>query len=49
MDRVNEIYRTAAEENRKTTAKENREIAEIQGKNVGSNGDGSYSKQGRAN
>ncbi|MDE1453256.1 phage tail tape measure protein [Bacillus paralicheniformis] len=32
VDRVNEIYRTAAEENRKTTAKENREIAEIQGK-----------------
>lgn len=32
MDRVNEIYRNAAKENRKTTEKENEEIAKIQGK-----------------
>ncbi|OLQ51331.1 phage tail tape measure protein [Bacillus paralicheniformis] len=32
VDRVNEIYRNAAKENRKTTEKENEEIAKIQGK-----------------
>ncbi|MFJ9204130.1 phage tail tape measure protein [Bacillus velezensis] len=32
VDRVDEIYRTAARENRKTTEKENKEIAKIQGK-----------------
>ncbi|AYK64679.1 phage tail tape measure protein [Bacillus subtilis subsp. subtilis] len=31
VDRVNEIYRNAAKENRKTTEKENKEIAKIQG------------------
>ncbi|WFE15360.1 phage tail tape measure protein [Bacillus atrophaeus] len=31
VDRVDEIYRTAARENRKTTEKENKEIAKIQG------------------